>query len=96
MNLQLNDPTVPSPGEMVHESQSTVRSASPQPFSGGSPLLGGAGDPHHRAPSLGELHQELEAEQEAQVVGPGRDPLLIFHLLFPRTNQCAYRIVSYR
>jgi hypothetical protein len=26
-------------------------------------------DPHHqRAPSLGELHQELEAEQEAQVV----------------------------
>lgn len=27
------------------------------------------GDPHHqRAPSLGELHQELEQEQEAQVV----------------------------
>jgi hypothetical protein len=26
-------------------------------------------DPHHqRAPSLGELHQELEQEQEAQVV----------------------------
>lgn len=26
-------------------------------------------DPHHhRAPSLGELHQELEAEQEAHVV----------------------------
>ncbi len=24
--------------------------------------------PHHRAPSLGELHQELEQEQEAQVV----------------------------
>lgn len=27
------------------------------------------GDPHHqRAPSLGELYQELEQEQEAQVV----------------------------
>lgn len=68
MNIQLNDPAVPGPGEMVLESQgSTVRSGSPQPFSG-SPLLGGPGDPHHRAPSLGELHQELEAEQEAQVV----------------------------
>ena len=27
------------------------------------------GDPHHfRAPSLGEIHQEIEQEQEAQVV----------------------------
>ena len=74
MNIQLNDPAVPAPGEMVLESQaSTVaRSASPLPFAGGSPLLGGppagGGDPHHRTPSLGELHQELEAEQEAQVV----------------------------
>ncbi|KAL3475000.1 hypothetical protein BJX99DRAFT_170116 [Aspergillus californicus] len=34
---------------------------------GGSPVIG-IGDPHHqRAPSLGELHQELEQEQEAQV-----------------------------
>ncbi|KAL4971807.1 hypothetical protein BDW66DRAFT_155294 [Aspergillus desertorum] len=33
----------------------------------GSPISG-LGDPHHhRAPSLGELHQELEQEQEAQV-----------------------------
>ncbi|KAF7550268.1 hypothetical protein G7Z17_g5816 [Cylindrodendrum hubeiense] len=63
MNLQLNDPSVPSPGEMVHEN-SAYRAASPQPLSG-SPLLA---DPHHhRAPSLGELHQELEAEQEAHV-----------------------------
>ncbi|OAQ98300.1 hypothetical protein LLEC1_04856 [Akanthomyces lecanii] len=46
MNLQLNDPTVPAPGEMVSEH--------------GIPQ-------HHRAPSLGELHQELEAEQEAHV-----------------------------
>ncbi|XWW99533.1 hypothetical protein V2A60_007543 [Cordyceps javanica] len=47
MNLQLNDPAVPGPGEMVSEH-------------GGIPQ-------HHRAPSLGELHQELEAEQEAHV-----------------------------
>ncbi|KAJ3496830.1 hypothetical protein NLG97_g2368 [Lecanicillium saksenae] len=46
MNLQLNDPTVPAPGEMVAEH------SIPE---------------HHRAPSLGELHQELEAEQEAHV-----------------------------
>ncbi|KAI1122135.1 hypothetical protein F5Y10DRAFT_81193 [Nemania abortiva] len=62
MNLQLNDPTLPAPGEMVSEH----RTVSPQPLSP-SPLLVGR-DPHHnRAPSLGELHQELEAEQEAQV-----------------------------
>ncbi|OAA61460.1 L-2-hydroxyglutarate dehydrogenase [Cordyceps fumosorosea ARSEF 2679] len=46
MNLQLNNPSIPGPGEMVSES--------------GIPQ-------HHRAPSLGELHQELEAEQEAHV-----------------------------
>ncbi|KAG5805024.1 hypothetical protein H9Q74_006269 [Fusarium xylarioides] len=63
MNLQLNDPSVPSPGEMVNE-PSGLRTASPQPLSG-SPFTS---DPHHhRAPSLGELHQELEAEQEAHV-----------------------------
>ncbi|KAH9887756.1 hypothetical protein F4778DRAFT_755955 [Xylariomycetidae sp. FL2044] len=67
MNLQLNDPSVPGPGEMVAEPGNVGHtSASPQPLSA-SPLLIG-GDPHHnRAPSLGELHQELEAEQEAQV-----------------------------
>ncbi|KAI1657556.1 hypothetical protein F4813DRAFT_80804 [Daldinia decipiens] len=67
MNLQLNDPSLPGPGEMVAEGGSSGHSAtSPQPISA-SPLLTG-GDPHHnRAPSLGELHQELEAEQEAQV-----------------------------
>ncbi|KAJ9149042.1 FAD dependent oxidoreductase [Pleurostoma richardsiae] len=58
MNLQLNDPSVPSPGEMVGDISAPV---SP------SARLSTA-DPHHsRAPSLGELHQELEAEQEAQV-----------------------------
>lgn len=39
---------------------------------GDSPILAASstGDPHHhhRTPSLGELHQELEQEQEAQVV----------------------------
>jgi hypothetical protein len=44
------------------------RTASPSSH-GGSPIFATA-DPHHqRAPSLGELHQELEQEQEAQVVG---------------------------
>ncbi|KAI0444065.1 hypothetical protein F4803DRAFT_277882 [Xylaria telfairii] len=68
MNLQLNDPGVPAPGEMVLESGGNPLhpAMSPQPLSS-SPLLTGR-DPHHnRAPSLGELHQELEAEQEAQV-----------------------------
>ncbi|KAI0544485.1 hypothetical protein F4679DRAFT_589476 [Xylaria curta] len=68
MNLQLNDPAVPAPGEMVSESGGNPHHPrmSPQPSSS-SPLLTGR-DPHHnRAPSLGELHQELEAEQEAQV-----------------------------
>ncbi|KAI0017526.1 hypothetical protein F4780DRAFT_755345 [Xylariomycetidae sp. FL0641] len=68
MNLQLNDPSIPGPGEMVAEEGTATHSTlSPQPFAT-SPLLTGGGDPHHnRAPSLGELHQELEAEQEAQV-----------------------------
>lgn len=71
MNLQLNDPSMPAPGEMVLESGGNPLhpTMSPQPLSS-SPLLTGR-DPHHnRAPSLGELHQELEAEQEAQVVCP--------------------------
>ena len=67
MNLQLNDPSVPGPGEMITEGSAGYATLSPQ-LTATSPLLIG-GDPHHnRAPSLGELHQELEAEQEAQVV----------------------------
>jgi hypothetical protein len=66
MNLQLNDPSLPPPGEMVNENTS-FRTASPQSLAG-SPIVH-SGDPHHnRAPSLGEIHQELEQEQEAQVV----------------------------
>lgn len=66
MNLQLNDPSLPGPGEMVHEPRGSM--TSPIAPASSSPLLLAGGDPHHaRAPSLGELHQELEAEQEAQV-----------------------------
>ncbi|PTB60735.1 hypothetical protein M431DRAFT_71457 [Trichoderma harzianum CBS 226.95] len=59
MNLQLNDPAVPAPGEF----QEHMR-ASPQPYSGGIPPESSR---HIRTPSLGELHQELEAEQEGHV-----------------------------
>jgi hypothetical protein len=70
MNLQLNDPSLPAPGEMVNE----YRTSSPQSLTA-SPIIA-SGDPHHfRTPSLGELHQELEQEQEAQVVGA-------YHLLW--------------
>ncbi|BCR96548.1 uncharacterized protein AKAW2_21488S [Aspergillus luchuensis] len=44
-----------------------LRTSSPLSNVGGNPTVA-TGDPHHqRAPSLGELHQELEQEQEAQV-----------------------------
>lgn len=69
MNLQLNDPSLPGPGEMVPDSHHRSSFTSPAGPLAGSPLLMAGGDPHHtRTPSLGELHQELEAEQEAQVV----------------------------
>ncbi|PQE28941.1 FAD dependent oxidoreductase protein [Rutstroemia sp. NJR-2017a BBW] len=64
MNLQMNDPNLPPPGEIV--SEQAHRTASPHSLTG-SPITTG-GDPHHfRAPSLGEIHQEIEQEQEAQV-----------------------------
>lgn len=72
MNLQIADPTVPSPGEMVsenHNGNSSHQSPTPHPVSP-SPRLIATGAPHHhhnRTPSLGELHQELENEQEYQV-----------------------------
>jgi hypothetical protein len=70
MGLQFADPSVPAPGEMVGDTQSApgpYRNASPHtstsPF-----MLPSHWDPHHnRTPSLGELHQELENEQEFQV-----------------------------
>lgn len=66
MNLQLNDPNVPPPGEMVGDNAS-YRTSSPHSLTG-SPITV-SGEPHHiRTPSLGDIHQELEQEQEAQVV----------------------------
>ena len=68
MNLQLNDPSLPPPGEMINEgAQAGYRATSPMSMAG-SPIIGSV-DPHHfRTPSLGDIHQELEQEQEAQVV----------------------------
>ena len=76
MNINLNDlpgPALGNHGESPWSEHRTsighaFRTASPTSH-GGSPVFATA-DPHHqRAPSLGELHQELEQEQEAQVVG---------------------------
>ncbi|KAK5010208.1 hypothetical protein LTR39_004763 [Cryomyces antarcticus] len=56
-NINLIDPALPPPGEFQQSPGMGVRTFSY-----------GTADPHHqRAPSLGELHQELENEQEAQV-----------------------------
>jgi hypothetical protein len=55
MNLNLNDPAVPAPGEMQRSPSAAPSRGPPQ-------------SPHHeRHPSLGELHQEIEYEQEGQV-----------------------------
>ncbi|KAI7266160.1 hypothetical protein KC345_g8274 [Hortaea werneckii] len=63
-NLSINDPTIPAPGEM----QQSSSSGSTSPRTGRrSFAFPPASPPHHRHPSLGELHQELENEQEAQV-----------------------------
>jgi hypothetical protein len=61
MNLSLNDPSLPAPGEMAM-SPGFRAHASNWSQSSSSPTR------HTRQPSLGELHQELESEQEAQVV----------------------------
>lgn len=71
MNLNLNDPTLPSPGELSSSDSRmgfshSFASASPPTIGGRSAIA--TGDPHHqRHPSLGEIHNELEQEQEAQV-----------------------------
>lgn len=63
-NFTLNDPSIPAPGEM----QSTNNPHSPSTGRRRSSVLAATADPHHhRQPSLGELHQELEAETEGQV-----------------------------
>lgn len=63
-NLTMNDPTVPSPGELQQTNGSNASSLR----TGRRSFAMATADPHHqRQPSLGELHQELENEQEAQV-----------------------------
>lgn len=70
MNLSLNDPSLPGPGELVSREQGRSLgghhhpAVSPHSLAGSPTLMAH----HQRAPSLGELHQELEQEQEAQVV----------------------------
>ena len=62
-NFALNDPTIPAPGEMQqqsHAQRSGRRSSIVSPAMGGDPH-------HHRQPSLGELHQALEVENEGTV-----------------------------
>ncbi|KAB5576529.1 hypothetical protein GE09DRAFT_954201 [Coniochaeta sp. 2T2.1] len=69
MGLQIADPSLPAPGEMVGDTQPSIPGQLRNPSASGSPLiLPQHWDPHHtRTPSLGELHQELENEQEFQV-----------------------------
>ena len=70
MTLNLHDPPTPyASTEPSVATNANTRWATASPSSL-SPLLPTA-DPHHRrTPSLGELHQQLEQEQEAQVVRP--------------------------
>ncbi|KAJ9245333.1 hypothetical protein DTO169E5_638 [Paecilomyces variotii] len=69
--LNLEDPSTPGPGELQGGSHRSsmgyaFRTASPTSLGGSSTIP--TADPHRqRTPSLGELHQELEQEQEAQV-----------------------------
>ncbi|KAL8784374.1 MAG: hypothetical protein Q9213_004026 [Squamulea squamosa] len=68
--MNLNDPSLPGPGELQSNDHRTRGSSIGQQFRTSSPQRMGSpttAPPHHRAPSLGELHQELEQEQEAQV-----------------------------
>ena len=66
MSLNLNDPALPAPGEMAQHTGSRPRGPSWSLHDS----ISSPSEPtrHARAPSLGELHQELENEQEAQVV----------------------------
>lgn len=84
MNLQLNDPSIPAPGEMVSEHPVTSYSTSSPDMMAGSPIIA-TGDPHHmRNPSLGEIHQELEQEQEAQVVSKSAPKSTCLSVMLPR------------
>ncbi|EEP81554.1 predicted protein [Uncinocarpus reesii 1704] len=70
MNLNLNDPTMPGPGELLGDNRNSRRGSvlySPSSLVGSPSTATGDPHHHHRTPSLGEIHQELEEEQEAQV-----------------------------
>jgi len=63
-NINLNNPAIPGPGEMQSPNAGHAFGSPPSSRS----LMNYADPNHHRAPSLGQIHQELENEQEAQVV----------------------------
>ncbi|OIW32432.1 hypothetical protein CONLIGDRAFT_678827 [Coniochaeta ligniaria NRRL 30616] len=68
MGLQIADPSVPAPGEMVGDVQQIPGQLRNPAISGSPLMLPQHWEPHHtRTPSLGELHQELENEQEFRV-----------------------------
>lgn len=63
-NLSINDPSIPAPGELQPSSGSNSNSPRLERRS----VAYGTADPNHqRQPSLGEIHQSIENEQEAQV-----------------------------
>lgn len=70
MSLSLSDPALPGPSELSTSDHRTNYFTTGSPSSIGGSSVIATGDPHHhqRTPSLGEIHQELEQEQEAQVV----------------------------
>jgi hypothetical protein len=63
-NLEINNPAIPAPGEMQ---PSTISHSGSPTRRRRSFALHPTQAQHRRQPSLGELHQELENEQEAQV-----------------------------
>lgn len=71
MNINLNDPTMPAPGELSSSDRrlsmgNTYSTATPANIGSRSSIS--TGDPNHnRQSSLGDIHNELEQEQEAQV-----------------------------
>ncbi|KAL2886050.1 hypothetical protein HOO65_070512 [Ceratocystis lukuohia] len=75
LNLSVSDPTMPGPGELVTSPNTSRRPSvsvhSPSHAPLGSPVLPVPAQnqklSQSRTTSLGEIHQELEVEQEAQV-----------------------------
>lgn len=86
VTLSLNESTMPVPGELSYNDHriNSFTTGSPSSIGGSSVIATGDPHHHHRAPSLGEIHQELEQEQEAQVVSDSQ-----FHLAHIPTNSVA-------